>query len=90
MSKIITIFGVAILSSILYFTLQDYMIIITSAIFGSYIFIRGISLYAGGYVDEFTVILTSGNGDLGEVKWTVILYWALMGLLALASIHSQL
>lgn len=40
MSKIITIFGVAILSSILYFTLQDYMIIITSAIFGSYIFIR--------------------------------------------------
>lgn len=41
-------------------------------------------------MDEFTVVLASGNGDLGEVKWTVILYWVLMGVLAIASIHAQL
>ena len=36
----ITIFGVALLAAILYLTLFDYMVIVTSAIFGSYLFIR--------------------------------------------------
>ena len=34
--------------------------------------------------------LAAGNGDLGEVRWTVILYWVVMIILAVASINSQL
>lgn len=47
-------------------------------------------MYAGGYVDEFTLVMASENGDLSEVRWTVILYWVVMGLLAIATINSQL
>ena len=40
LAKLLTIFGIALMSAILYVTLSDHMIIATSAIFGSYIFIR--------------------------------------------------
>ena len=68
------------------FFLADHMVIITSGIFGAYLFIRGISMYTGGYVNEFTVILATNNGDLGEIKWTMILYWILMVLMAISGI----
>ena len=34
--------------------------------------------------------MASENGDLAEVRWTVILYWIVMALLAVSSMHSQL
>lgn len=40
LAMLITIFGVAVLAAILYITLFDFMVIITSAIFGSYFLIR--------------------------------------------------
>ena len=58
-AKLITICGVALLTAILYIVIHDYMVIVTSAIFGAYILIRGISMYAGGYTNEFTVILAT-------------------------------
>jgi hypothetical protein len=39
-ARFITILGVALVTAVLYFTLFDHMVIITSAIFGAYIFIR--------------------------------------------------
>ena len=68
----------------------DYMVIITSAIFGSYGLIRGITMYTGGYVNEFTLFLASQNGDITEVKWTMYVYWALMIIMAFGSINAQL
>jgi len=47
-------------------------------------------MYTGGYVNEFTVILAGENGDLGEVKWTQMLFWILMVLLAFGSVKAQL
>jgi len=47
-------------------------------------------MYTGGYVNEFTVVLASNNGDLGEVRWTQMLFWILMILLAVGSIKAQL
>ena len=70
----------------LFFFLSDHMVIITSGVFGAYIFIRGITMYAGGYVNEFTVILATNNGDLADIQWTMILYWVLMILMAIGSI----
>lgn len=89
-AKIITIVGVAVFTAIMYIVLFDHMVILTSAIFGAYIFIRGISMFTGGYVNEFTVVLATSNGDIGEIKWTQILFWILMILLALGSINAQL
>jgi len=39
-ARVITILGVALVTAVLYFTLFDHMVIVTSAIFGAYIFIR--------------------------------------------------
>ena len=47
-------------------------------------------MYTGGYVNEFEVIMATNNGDIGEVKWTTMLYWILMLLLAIGSIKAQL
>ena len=47
-------------------------------------------MYTGGYVNEFEVIMATNNGDLGEIKWTTILFWVLMILLAIGSIKAQL
>ena len=46
-------------------------------------------MYAGGYVNEFDVVMASNNGDIGEVRWTVWLYWVCMVLLLLISIKAQ-
>ena len=87
-AKIITIVSVAFVTALMYIIMFDYMVILTSAIFGAYILIRGLTMYTGGYVNEFTVVLATSNGDIGEVKWTMILYWVLMILLALFSIKT--
>ena len=47
-------------------------------------------MYTGGYVNEFEIVMASENGDLGEVRWTMYLYWVLMILMAIASIKMQL
>jgi hypothetical protein len=47
-------------------------------------------MYTGGYVNEFEVILAASNGDLGLVRWTTFLFWALMIIVAIVSTKVQL
>ena len=89
-SKIVTICGIALFTAIVYIMFFDHMVIMTSAIFGAYILIRGISMYTGGYVNEFTVVLASQGGDINEIRWTMWLFWILMALCAIGSIQMQL
>ena len=58
-AKIITVFGVALVTALMYIVMFDYMVIMTSAIFGAYILIRGLTMYIGGYINEFTVVLAT-------------------------------
>ena len=58
-AKVITVVGVAVFTAIMYIIMFDYMVIITSAIFGSYILIRGLSMFTGGYINEFTVLMAT-------------------------------
>ncbi len=37
------------------FKIYDFILIGSTSMIGSYLFIRGISLYAGGYPNEFTL-----------------------------------
>mmetsp|Transcript_37908 Transcript_37908/g.46177 ORF Transcript_37908/g.46177 Transcript_37908/m.46177 type:complete len:253 (-) Transcript_37908:214-972(-) len=89
-AKLLTIGGVALATAIIYTLLFDHMIIVTSAVFGSYILVRAITMYTGGYVNEFEVILAASNGDLGLVRWTTFLFWALMIIVAIVSTKIQL
>ena len=58
-AKTVTVGGVALFTGLMYIIMFDYMVIITSATFGAYILIRGLSMFIGGYVNEFTVVLAT-------------------------------
>lgn len=49
------IVALAVIFGALSFVIYDHIIIISTTMIGSYAFVRGISLYAGGYPNEFTV-----------------------------------
>ena len=64
------------------------MVIITSSIFGAYFMVRGLSVFTGGYVNEFTVFMASNNGDLTDMRLSMYFFWVLMALLAAGSIKA--
>ena len=47
-------------------------------------------MYTGGYVNEIEVLMASSNGDIGQVRWTTFLFWALMVITAFSGIKPQL
>ena len=67
-----------IISICLAYWLQDAIIIFATSFIGAYTFIRGISLFAGGYPNEFTVIDLKNQGEDGQLKelitWRVWIY----------------
>lgn len=52
----IFIVAFALISASLSCCLFDHLLIITTAFVGAYAFVRGISMYAGGYPNEFTLV----------------------------------
>ena len=49
------IIGLCLVFAGLSFVIFDHILIISTTLIGSYAFVRGISLYAGGYPNEFTL-----------------------------------
>jgi hypothetical protein len=59
--------GLAITTGILSLFLFNHAVVLATAIVGSYAFIRGISLYAGGYPDEMQLIQMIKYNNLGGI-----------------------
>lgn len=51
----VTIIGFAIVSGVLSYFFIDYIVIASTSLIGAYGLVRGISLYAGRYPNEFTI-----------------------------------
>jgi hypothetical protein len=51
-------------------------VILATALTGAYMFIRGISLYAGGYPNEFDLISQLEAGSIPHMEWWFYLYLA--------------
>ena len=51
-------------------------------------FVRGISIFAGGYPSEFDIAMSITNKSLSETTWTFFLYLVAMIVLAVISIVS--
>lgn len=49
------IIGCAVAAGILAFFFADWIIMVATALVGSYLFVRGISFYAGGFPNEFDI-----------------------------------
>jgi len=70
--------------------LFDHAVIITSAIFGAYALIRGVSMYAGGFINEFEIIMATNNGEIGELSFLMCIYIGLILLIACCSMSAQM
>lgn len=60
------------------------VLIVVTAFNGAYMVIRGISIFAGGYPNEFTLISKIKNKDLDSVPWEFYIY--LLGIACLTGI----
>lgn len=59
-----------------------------TAFIGSYFMTRGVSLYCGGYPNEFTLINMAKTGQVA-LHWTFYLYLALIVVLTFGGVYVQ-
>jgi len=70
--------------------LFDFAVIITSAIFGAYALIRGVSMYAGGFINEFEIVMATNNGEIGELSVMMYIYLGLIVMIAWCGMRGQI
>jgi len=77
----------AVICGVLGFILFDHIVIISTAVIGSYLFIRGISVFGGGFPNEFVIyqMIKSGIG----FTYTFYAYLAAMIVVAVVSFIIQ-
>lgn len=68
----------------------QYIVIICTSILGSYLFIRGISFYAGGYPNEFTIYEKIQTGAVNAVPGTFYAYMVGMLIVCVIGIFFQI
>jgi exosortase/archaeosortase len=83
---ILSCVGVGYLS-ITYF---DYAVMAGSSVIGSYLFIRGASVFLGGFPNEFILYQNYKNGAVGSVQKTFFLYFLAMLFIAFTSFGIQM
>lgn len=81
--------GMGIVGGILGFVLYNHALIISTSIIGSYLFIRGISLYAGGFPNEMLIIEQIKHGQISEFPGTFWAYFSGFILLAIGMVVVQ-
>merc|ERR1712110_486749 len=70
--------------------LFDYAVIITSSIFGAYALVRGVSTYAGGFINEFELVMATNNGEIGELGTMMWIYIGLILLIGICGMRGQI
>ena len=60
----IIVLVVLMITATVFFVLYDSAIILASTIFGSYFFIRGLSLFFGGYPTELSIAIAAHNAEI--------------------------
>ena len=71
---------------ILAIKLMDHAVAIASAICGSYLFIRGISMFLGGFPSEYSIYTEITAGSYIELPEPFYAYFAAFVLVAIAGV----
>ena len=75
------------------FCFKKMIIIVATSIIGAYIFIRGISLFGGGFPSEIQIMDLNREGESEQLKnlltWQVYVYLSAMVVVAGLSIFAQ-
>ena len=66
--------GCAAVAAGLVFVAYNHAIILSTSLIGSYLFVRGISLYAGGFPNEYTLMKELENGVIPVVPMSFYFY----------------
>ena len=61
-----------LLVGVLSFKWYNHIVIIATCVLGSYLFIRGLAIFAGGYPNEFTVYSEIRDGTISAVRYLFI------------------
>ena len=76
------------------FFFKPYIVIFATSFIGAYIFIRGISLFAGHFPSEFTIIDLKNQGETEQIKdlftWRVYVYLSFTVIICGLSIFVQI
>ena len=62
---------------------KDITLILNTTFIGSYLFVRGISFYAGGFPNETDIVLIIHNNILTKHNYNKIFYFYLLAILLL-------
>lgn len=68
--------GCAVVAAVLTFFVYNHVLIIMTSFMGSYLFFRGISLYAGGFPNEFEVTKERKEDIIDGLGWSFYAYLA--------------
>ena len=75
------------------FIFKNFIVILATSIIGSYCFIRGISLFGGGFPNEFTIISLTYSDESEQITnllgWKTYVYLASMVVLCILSVIAQ-
>ena len=75
------------------FIFKNFIVILATSIIGSYCFIRGISLFGGGFPNEFTIISLTYTDETEQITnllgWKTYVYLASMLVLCILSVIAQ-
>jgi len=85
----VTVSVLALVFGGLSFLVYEHAVIFGTSIVGSYMFIRGISLLAGGFPNEYTLIDDIKSGHMSGVGWKFYVYMASMLIAAVVGIIFQ-
>jgi hypothetical protein len=67
----------------------DWAVIISSALFGGYAFVRGLTMFSKSgsfYPNEYLIILAARAGQANHFPWQIYGCWVIMLMLALGSL----
>ena len=65
------------------------VLVLGTSFIGSFLIVRGVSFYLGGYPNEFELFNEIQVGDIDNVPWTAYLYVAAMVVLSVLGILFQ-
>ena len=80
----------ALIVGLLSFVFFNFIVIFSTSFLGGYLLMRGLSLVAGGYPNEFTVYERIRDGDLDSVPGTFYAYMVGVVIFAAAGMYLQL
>lgn len=89
---IVVVVSIIVLIAIAFF-FKKFIVIFGTSLIGSYCFIRGISLFAGHFPDEMTIIDLQTGGETEQLKelltWQVYVYLASIAVATIISMIIQ-